>query len=64
VTIREQLIDAFGTVWNIYRQLGLGSSDVSFPTFSRSYRGEAISAEHLATIVAAWEFRRQRPVSA
>lgn len=61
---RDKLLEAFGTVWNAYRQLQLSkNTDVSFPTFARAYRGKTISPEQLAAIVTAWESRRRQPVS-
>jgi hypothetical protein len=62
--IRDQFLDAFGTVWNAYRQLGLASTDVSFPTFTRACRGLAIAPETLRAILESWEHRRRQPVAA
>lgn len=65
--LRDQFLDAFGTLWNAYRQLDLtnaGIAAVSFPTFSRACRGLPITQMELAAIVAAWEYRRRQPVAA
>lgn len=61
-TTCDALIDAFGTVWNAYRQLALTESGVSYPVFARSLRGETIAPETLAAVLLAWELRRRQPV--
>lgn len=66
---RDAFVDAFGTIWNAYRQLGLGQLvtdgvSVSFPTFARACRLLPIAPEQLAMIARAWEARRRQPVSA
>jgi hypothetical protein len=66
--LRDAFLDAFGTLWNAYRQLGLAICGpelaVSFPTFSRACRGLPIAPEELSAIVACWELRRRQPVAA
>jgi len=70
--LRDQFLDAFGTLWNAYRQLNLAIAQpndgpelaVSFPTFSRACRGLPIAPNELNAIVSAWEYRRRQPVSA
>jgi len=62
--LRDQFLDAFGTLWNAYRQLELAQTSISFPTFSRACRGLPIAAKQLWAIETAWDVRRVQPVAA
>lgn len=62
--LRERLLNAFGTLWNAYRQLSLDAVGISFPTFNRACRDLPVAPETAAAIQIAWDARRVRPVAA
>lgn len=61
--VSDQLLAAFGTSTNAYRQLGLAHA-MSFPQFRRAIEGLLISEDNASAIAAAWQRRRLEPVSA
>lgn len=61
-SVADQLLGAFGTSTNAYRQLSL-LPGISFPQFRRAIEGLLISEQHARVIEQAWSRRRAEPVS-
>lgn len=61
-SVADQLLSAFGTSTNAYRQLSL-SPAMSFPQFRRAIEGLLISEQNARVIGQAWSRRRAEPVS-
>jgi hypothetical protein len=66
--IRDSVLDAFGTVWNAYRQLDrafpLAERGVSPATFARALREQTVTPAQAEAILSAWNRRRVQAVAA